>query len=77
MEDSLTMEENIYVLIVLLTGYEKIYKKIGRACVHLTCCFITHTGEVRAWIHRNPVCAQLDEDLIRYELARPNTLGRR
>lgn len=34
MEDSLTIEENIYVLNALLLGYEKIYSKFSQACVH-------------------------------------------
>jgi len=34
MEDSLSMEEIIYVLITLLFGYEEIYKKMSQACVH-------------------------------------------
>jgi hypothetical protein len=34
MEDSLSMEENIYVLITLLYGYEKIHRKIDSIVVH-------------------------------------------
>lgn len=65
MEDSLTMEENIYVLTALLFGYEKIYKKLGKACVHASCCFLTEKGEVRAWINRDPIRSNIDEDLVR------------
>jgi hypothetical protein len=67
MEDCLSMEENIYVLITLLFGYEKIYEKIGKACVHETCCHLTASGEVRAWVNSDPTSCQLDQKLIKQD----------
>jgi hypothetical protein len=49
------MEENLYALITLLLGYEQIFKKLGWACVEERCCHLTANGEVRAWIHSNPI----------------------
>lgn len=33
-EGWLKIEENLYILMALLFGYEQIYKKLGWACVH-------------------------------------------
>jgi len=34
MENALTIEENLYTLNTLLSGYEKIYRKFGFAFLH-------------------------------------------
>lgn len=54
------MEENLYVLITLLFGYEQIYRKLGWACVEENCCHLTPKGEVRAWINSNPTSCMPD-----------------
>lgn len=65
MENSLTMEENLYTLNTLLSGYEKIYRKFGFAFLHEKCCFLTKAGEVRAWINMDPIKSFPDHVLIR------------
>jgi hypothetical protein len=69
MVNSLTIEENLYTLNTLLSGYEKIYRKFGYAFLHEKCCFITKTGEVRAWINMDPLKSYPDHHLIREEEA--------
>lgn len=67
MEKSLTIEENLYTLNSLLSGYEKIYRKFGFAFLHEKCCFITKGGEVRAWINMDPAKSYPDRGLIKEE----------
>lgn len=49
----LTLEQTLYVLEVLLRGYETVLQKMGEVHIALDCCFLTDQGEVRAWINPN------------------------
>jgi hypothetical protein len=49
----LTLEETLYVLEVLLRGYEVALQKMGKVHIALDCCFLTDQGEVRAWVNHN------------------------
>lgn len=54
------MEENVYALNTLLSGYENIHRKLGEICVNERCCFITEEGELRTWINPDATLNQPD-----------------
>lgn len=54
LNDSLNFQEMVYVLQVMLSGFETIYHKFSKIHISSECCFLTQKGELRIWINPNP-----------------------
>lgn len=50
----LTLPEAIYTLSSLMSAFCSLSKIFKEVIVSRSCCFITKSGEVRAWINSNP-----------------------
>lgn len=50
LEEKLNLEETLYSLHCLFTGYEVLFSKLGKLKISPSYCFVTMEGEVRAWL---------------------------
>lgn len=53
LEERLSLQEILYCLHCLFSGYEILFGKLGQLKVSPQCCFVTLEGEVRAWMNRD------------------------
>lgn len=53
LEERLSLQEILYSLHCLFSGYEILFGKLGQLKVSPQCCFVTLEGEVRAWMNRD------------------------
>jgi hypothetical protein len=47
--EKLTLEEVLYTLYIMFSGYEILWSKFGKIPIKLKYCFVTDNGEVRVW----------------------------
>jgi hypothetical protein len=55
----ISLEDSIYLLHILLMGFEQIRTVYEKVVVESSCCFVTVEGILKVWINPNPKCNQL------------------
>lgn len=53
LEERLSLEETLYALFCLFSGYEVLFSKLSKLKAKLFYCFLTLEGEVRTWFNRD------------------------
>jgi hypothetical protein len=60
--ERLSLQQVLYVLQAMFSGYETLLGKIGRCRADLRSCFVTGEGEVRVWLGPDYRSNELEED---------------
>lgn len=59
--ERLSLQEVLYVLQVMFSGYETLLAKLGKCRADLSCCFVTQEGEARIWFSQDYKSNELEE----------------